>query len=102
MATTTAVAAVIAVTVIAGCERRGACILPTQTRSGGASEVCFYQTEKTCLATPPAASGEKPPTWLPRRTCQEEGFRCAGTGWGTGSRRLQPDGTCPPHSEGPF
>ena len=62
----------------------------------------LYQTAKTCLATPPAVSGEKPPLWLRRKTCPEAGFTCVGTGFGTGNRRLQVDGTCPPGSEGPF
>jgi hypothetical protein len=99
---TTPIVAALVVAALSGCDQRGACVLPTRTRSGGASEVCFYQTEKTCLATPPAASGEKPPEWLRRQTCPEAGFRCVGTGFATGNRRLQVDGTCPPGSEGPF
>jgi hypothetical protein len=94
--------AAVAVAALSGCNEKGACVLPTRTRAGGASEVCFYRTEDSCLATPPAASGEKPPLWLRRKTCPEAGFTCVGTGFGTGNRRVQVDGTCPPGSEGPF
>jgi hypothetical protein len=101
-ATATTWVAVGAVAALSGCSEKGACVLPTQTRAGGASEVCFYQTENACLATPPAVSGEKPPLWLRRKRCPEAGFTCIGTGFSTGNRRLQVDGTCPPGSAGPF
>jgi hypothetical protein len=103
--TKTGVVAVVAFAALTGCRGRseeGACVLPTQMRGGGASEVCFYQTEKTCLATPPAVSGERPPLWLRRKTCPEAGFTCLGNGFGTGTRRVQVDGTCPPGSARPF
>ncbi len=92
----------VAVAALMGCSEKGACVLPTRTRTGGASEVCFYQTEKICLATPPAVSGEKAPLWVRRKTCPAAGFTCVGTGFGTGNRRIQVDGTCPPGSEGPL